>query len=121
MQTKTNERMEALSNDLKNASRNLWLASLGAASTVEANSRKLFDQLVDKGQHFAGKESAVLPEPLRQAGDKMKSYQQRFEERFEAGMTNALHRFGVPARDDITRLIDKVEKLTQKVEKMAAN
>jgi len=119
----TKERVESLGHDLKNASRSLWLAGLGAASSVETGGRKLFEQMVDKGRKLGSHPSRALPlgEPLRQAGQKVKDLGQRVEQRIESGMTETLHRFGVPAKNDFQILIDRIEKLTLKVEALAKN
>lgn len=66
----TRNRMEEVGSELRTAGRNLWLAGLGAASSVEENSRKLFDDLVERGERRQGKETGTSP--LRQAGEREK-------------------------------------------------
>ena len=78
----TRNRMEEVGSELRTAGRNLWLAGLGAASSVEENSRKLFDDLVERGERWQGKETGTSP--LRQAGERVKEATQKVEDLTQA-------------------------------------
>ena len=115
----TKQRVETLGNDLKSAGRKVWLAGLGAASSVEEGGRKLFDQLVERGERR--RTESPLTQPIQQAGDRVKKLSARLEDRIETGFSSTLHRLGVPARGDVQGLTDRIEELTRKVEALASN
>lgn len=110
------DRAESLGRELKSTGRNLWLAGLGVASSAGSESRRLFDELVAKGQQ----KQTTLPRPWKGARGRVKARGEALEQRIEESMSTALHRFGVPGRDEVTTLISRIEQLTQKVEDLAA-
>lgn len=110
------ERVETLGRDVKGTSRNLWLAGLGVASSAESEGRKLFDELVAKGE----KRQGSLARPWKEAKARARARGEEIEQRVESRMASALERFGVPGRDEVTTLITRIEQLTQKVESLAA-
>ena len=99
----------------------LFLAGLGAASTVETRSREVFDQLVEKGKERSEREIFTVPAPVREAGERVKTFGREIESRIERGTTSTLERFGVPDRKEVQDLIDRIEQLTSKVEELAAS
>ncbi len=104
-----------MAQELKRAGRNLWLASLGAVQVVEEQSRELFSGLVERGQKL---EVPDIEERLRSGGEKLRDLGLRVEQRFEERMSRALERVGVPSRDDVKVLGDRIEELTRKVESL---
>lgn len=111
--------VETMGQDVKKTGRSLWLASLGAASSMRENSRQLFDRLVERGQSRKEQGFAV-PETVQQAGekvgDRVKGFGREVEARVEEGVTSTMKRFGVPVRQDFQQLIERIEQLTVKVE-----
>lgn len=110
------KQIETLGEDLKTAGRKVWLMGLGAAASVEDSGRKLFSELVERGEKRRGGEGREWPRPIRQAEERMKTMGRNVEQRVEEGMTQTLHRLGVPARDDVQTLIDRIDVLSRKVE-----
>lgn len=110
------ERVETLGREVKGTSRNLWLAGLGVASSAESEGRKVFDELVAKGEQRQGS----IVRPWKEAKDRVKTRGEELEQRIEARMSSTLGRFGVPDRNEVTTLISRIEQLTQKVESLAA-
>ena len=103
----------------RDASRQLWLAGLGVASSVETESRRVFENLVERGRDRSEHDLVRLPRPLRATGERLKTLGQEIESRVEAGTSTALQRFGVPDRKEVTQLIERIEELTRKVEGLA--
>jgi poly(hydroxyalkanoate) granule-associated protein len=122
-------RMDQVGKDVRELSRNVWLAGLGAVGSVDEQGRAIFHQLVERGEKLGNELSEKLGDrvgfdvrkPLQDAGDRFKAFSDKLEDRFEHRMTRTLHRFGVPARDDVQQLIERVEQLTLKVEKLHQN
>lgn len=114
--TKTQE----LGREVKDAGRHVWLAGLGAIHSVDEGSRGLFSDLVARGRRFEARERPVLEERFRRAGERVAEFRDRLNHRVEDRLAHALKRFGVPDRDEVRQLIDRVEKLTRKVEGLTA-
>lgn len=117
-----NETIDNVGQEVKKTGRNVWLAGLGAASSVQEEGRKLFEELVERGQ--ARKDKGFgMSAPLRKVGDeasdRAKTLGQRMETRVEEGVTGAMKRFGVPVREDFEQLIERIDTLTQKVDSLA--
>lgn len=121
--TETKERLEGHLRDLgtgaRETSRKAWLATLGAASSVETESREVFDRLVEKGRERSKKDLFKVPAPLQATGERVKDFGRALEQRVEEGATATLRRFGVPDRREIQDLIQRIEQLTTKVEALA--
>ena len=115
-----NERLHGLGKDVREAGRHVWLAGLGAVGTLEERGRTVFSDLVDRGERLDGKLDLEVLKPFEEAADRVKSFSQRLERQVEDGMSEALHRLGMPARGDVQALIDRVDTLSEKVDTLAA-
>jgi poly(hydroxyalkanoate) granule-associated protein len=109
--------------ELKESVHRIWLAGLGALSAAEEEGSKLFSKLVDRGRDVESKgkvEVDKVNEKVRSGVDKAKAKaESAFEnwgEKFDEKLTSALHRLGVPTRDEIHNLTKRVEDLNSKVE-----
>ena len=109
------DRTAEMAHELKEVGRNLWLASLGLVQTLEDNGRNLFAGLVQRGERL---EVPDLREKLRSRVDELRHLGRRTERRLEERMSGALERFGVPSRDDVKLLGDRIEELTRKVDSL---
>jgi len=117
--------------EIRESAHKVWLAGLGALSTIESEGAKLFQQLVEKGRDLEdeGKEQVKrarerVETEVEKAASKVKS---RVGDTFgdvgdtlEAKLTEVLHRFGVPTRDEIRDLAKRVEELNSKVDRLKA-
>jgi len=115
---KATDQAKKLGDDVVNAGRNVWLAGLGAFSWAEEETRKTFDNLVDRGQKFEKSEKNVVSKSIDQATAKAKNFGTKVEDTVHDTVTTVLHRAGVPSRDEIRTLIERVEELNKKVEKL---
>ncbi|MEL7060836.1 MAG: phasin family protein [Acidobacteriota bacterium] len=103
--------------DVKETGRRVWLAGLGALGAVDTEGREMFDQLVERGR--AARDASGSP--VESATHRVKTLGAQIERQVEERTTQALHRFGVPARRDIEQLSLEVERLTRKIETLAAD
>jgi poly(hydroxyalkanoate) granule-associated protein len=121
--------------DVRESAHKIWLAGLGALAVAEEEGSKLFKSLVEQGERFesAGKER--LKEAKRgadQAAERARRVAGETAERarhategaweqiggaFDDRLAKALHRIGVPSRDEIASLSRRVEELTRAVER----
>src|SRR4051794_11466923 len=109
--------------EIKDSVHRIWLAGLGALAAAEEEGSKLFSRLVDRGRDVESKgkvEVDKVNEKVRTEVDKAKAKaESAFEnwgEKFDEKPPPALHRLGVPPRDEIHNLTQRVEELNSKVE-----
>ncbi len=114
--TASRTRVQDLGKDVKNAGRQVWLAGLGAVESVDQTSRGLFSDLVTRGRRFEDRELPALEDRFRKVGDRIAAFRDRLEHDVEERLSSTLQRFGVPDRDEVHDLIERIEKLTRKVE-----
>jgi poly(hydroxyalkanoate) granule-associated protein len=109
--------------ELKDSVHRIWLAGLGALAAAEEEGSKLFSRLVDRGRDVEVKgkvEVDKVNEKVRAEVDKAKvraeSAFEGWSEKLDEKLNAALHRLGVPTRDEIRNLTQRVEELNAKVE-----
>jgi poly(hydroxyalkanoate) granule-associated protein len=119
--TTTNEKH--LQDDLKDSAHRIWLAGLGALAAAGEEGAKAFNRLVDRGREFETKgkdEVKAQADKAREQFDKTKGKAEgqweEWSEKLDEALTRSLHRIGVPTRDEIRTLTQRVEELTAKVE-----
>jgi poly(hydroxyalkanoate) granule-associated protein len=109
---------------LKESAHEIWLAGLGAFALAGEEGGKLFGQLVKKGEGLEKMNKARINNLVNRASDLQgdaKHAVARITTPIEAGMTNAMHRLGVPTRKEIANLTKRVEELTRVVAKSKTN
>lgn len=102
--------------DLSEAGRDVWLASLGAVALLQKEGRETFDMLVEKGRTFETRERSTLERIMQEATERMRAISKRMESGLQDTSKMVLQRFGVPSHAEINSLITRVEQLTAKVE-----
>lgn len=109
--------------ELKESVNKIWLAGLGALSTVEEEGSKLFKTLVEKGEGYEarGKQAfegvkGDVEGAVDRAKERATGSWDKVEDRFDDVLAGALRRFGVPNREEIATLTRRVEELTALVE-----
>jgi poly(hydroxyalkanoate) granule-associated protein len=108
---------------LKDSAHNIWLAGLGAYSVAGEEGTRLFKQLVEKGSELdaANKERINhLAQSVRGLKGDAKDALTMVTTPIEAGLATAMHRLGVPSREEIVNLTQRVEELTRIVAKSKA-
>lgn len=114
---------EHLSKSLSESAQQIWLAGVGAFGRAQAEGTKLFEGLVKEGlnlentaRKFAGKRADVVRDAVEnrvgQARERAADTWDRLEKVFEERVQKALVKLGVPGRDDLNDLADRVETLT---------
>ncbi len=105
---------------LKESAQEIWLAGLGAFALAGDEGGKLFKQLVKRGEGMEKVNKARIHQLTARAESlrgEARSAVTRLTTPIEDGMTNAMHRLGVPTRREIQTLTRKVEELTRVVAK----
>lgn len=105
---------------LKESAHEIWLAGLGAFALAGEEGSRLFKQLVKKGGGMEKSNKARIHKIAARADEfrgEARTAVARLRTPIEAGMTNAMHRLGVPTRKEIATLTKRVEELTRVVGK----
>ncbi len=108
------KKSKELQNDIMDSAHKIWLAGLGAVSMAEQEGGKFFTNLVEKGGKKVEKAKGTV------AGMKTvaESYWETFGRTVDDQMTAVIHRIGVPTKEEIESLTQKVEALTISVDKL---
>lgn len=117
------EQAERLSKTLSESAQQIWLAGVGAFGRAQAEGTKLFEGLVKEGlnleqtaRKFTGGQASVLRDAVEskvgQARERATDTWDRLEKVFEERVQRALVKLGVPGRDDLAGLSDRVDALT---------
>ena len=123
--TKTMKKNGSRAPRMKESAQAVWLAGLGALATAGEEGNKIFHQLVKRGEQaekmgrgridLRVKRIAARAADLR--ADASAVFGTRVRRPIDKGMAIALHRLGVPTRNEILALTKRVEALTRAVEK----
>lgn len=100
----------------------IWLAGLGAFAKVSGEGGKLFDTLVKEGEKVEERAREAASGALEEArektdqacgkaGDTWDKVEQIFEDR----LARVLGRLGVPGRDDLRELTQRVDALLEQI------
>ncbi|HEV3458020.1 MAG TPA: phasin family protein [Thermoanaerobaculia bacterium] len=123
MTTKTKSNESTIQDDVKETAHRIWLAGLGALAAAEEEGTKLFSRLVDRGRDVESRGKVEVDKVVDQATkvvDKAKSKAgstwEDLGSKVDETITSALHRLGVPTREEIRNLTQRVEELNSKVE-----
>ena len=114
------EHAREMQGDAKKAGRNLWLAGLGVVATAEEQARDVYDHLLSKGEEFENREDTKLGAFVDNVTNEVKTIEKKVEDGIQTSVATVLHRIGVPSRGEIHTLIDRVEKLSKKVDGLRA-
>lgn len=111
--------------EIKDSVHRIWLAGLGALAAAEEEGSKLFSRLVDRGRDVEAKGKVEVDKAnerfkteYEKAKAKAETAFEGWGEKFDEKLTAALHRLGVPSRDEIRTLTQRVEELNAKVEQL---
>ena len=112
-------RVKEIPLELKESVHKIWLAGLGAFALAEEEGSKLFKDLVEKGQGFEGKTKTTKQKMvggIDQIKNQLGSYFQKVEGAFNNGISMGLSKVGVPSKEEIELLTQRVEELMHSVD-----
>jgi poly(hydroxyalkanoate) granule-associated protein len=119
-------RLSGIPTDVLEAAQRVWLAGLGAMVLAQEEGNKLaggttrlFTQLVEKGEEM----QKDLPSPIARVKDAAGTAEDawtKLQSMLDSQVAAALHRLGVPTKDEIARLTARIEQLTASVEALRA-
>jgi len=103
---------------VKDSAHQIWLAGLGAFSKAQDEGSKLFETLVQEGQEVEARTKKVSSEGVEEAKAKTSGTWDKLEQVFEDRVSRALNQLGVPTRNDIQELAERVEELSKNVKEL---
>jgi poly(hydroxyalkanoate) granule-associated protein len=111
--------------ELRESAHKIWLAGLGALAAAEEEGTKLFKTLVERGEALESKSregvervKETVEKAAHTAKDRVEGAWDKLEESFDERVAGALGRLGVPAREEIQALSDRVKELSENVAKL---
>ncbi len=127
----SNAQAERLGKSITESAQQIWLAGMGAFNRAQAEGGKLFESLVRDGlsleqtaRKFAGARADVMRDAVEgtvgQARERAADTWDKLEKVFEDRVQRALVKLGVPGRDDLNALTERVERLTTELRKANA-
>lgn len=109
-----------LSSTIRESAQQIWLAGLGAFAKAQEEGNKVFDALVREGESIQSKTRKVAEDKVTEMAAKATGTWDKLERVFENRVAKALNSLGVPTRNDIDALTQRVAQLTAEVEKLSA-
>src|SRR5687767_7603905 len=114
---------------IRDSSRQIWLAGLGAFSRAQAEGMKMFETLVEQGQSLESRTKRAASQTATAAAgvaaQKAKEMQamaggtwDKLEQVFEDRVARALSKLGVHTQADVDRLAQRVEALSEAVNEL---
>jgi poly(hydroxyalkanoate) granule-associated protein len=106
--------------ELRESAHKIWLAGLGALAVAGEEGKALFHTLVERGTDFEARGSKELQKVKGKVADAKSNVGMMLEQvsaGFDDQVAKALHRLGVPSRNEIATLTKRVEELTKSIEK----
>ena len=112
------------------SAQNIWLAGLGAFGKAQVEGGKLFQGLVKEGSALEQKTRKIagsaandvrgaVANSVTQVREKTQDTWQRLEQMFDARLTAALSKLGVPSRKDIEELTKRLDDISKDVRKQS--
>lgn len=122
---------ERLGKSITESAQQIWLAGMGAFNRAQAEGGKLFESLVRDGlsleqtaRKFTGGRADFVRDAVEgkvgQARERAADTWDKLEKVFEDRVQRALVKLGVPGRDDLNALTERVERLTAELRKANA-
>jgi poly(hydroxyalkanoate) granule-associated protein len=111
-----NDATKNLQDELRDSAHRIWLAGLGALAAAGEEGTKVFDRLVDRGREYETRGRDEARKQYEGAKTSAEDVWSTWSDKLDESVTRALHRMGVPSRDEIRNLTQRVEELNAKVE-----
>lgn len=119
---------ERLGKSITESAQQIWLAGMGAFNRAQAEGGKLFESLVRDGlsleqtaRKFTGTRADFVRDAVEgkvgHARERAADTWDKLEKVFEERVQRALVKLGVPGRDDLNALTERVERLTEELRK----
>lgn len=117
---------------LLESAQQIWMAGMGAFGRAQEEGSKLFEALVREGMALEQKTRKfatgkvdeardAVEQTVSQVRERASDTWDRLEKVFEDRVSRALGKLGVPGRDEMQALLDRVDELNRAVRKIGGN
>lgn len=114
-----------MQDEIKDSVHKVWLAGLGAVAMAEQEGSKFLKNLVEQGEAYEGRGKERFEDVKSKVDEATGKVKGRAEstfgkvgDKFDDAVAGAMRRLGVPGRDEIATLTQRVEELTSVVEQL---
>lgn len=114
----TDDREKKIQDELRDSAHRIWLAGLGALAAAEEGGAKVFQRLVERGKELESRGRVQAEEAKQKAERTWGDLGDKVGGKVDEKLTETLHRLGVPTRDEIHTLTQKLEELNAKLEQL---
>lgn len=118
--------------NVRDFSRQIWLAGLGAFAKAQQEGSQWFEALVEEGQALDHRMKPmtvkniepmvrgieVIKDKVLEIRDRATGVWNKLEEVFQMRVARALHRLGAPTQDDIQQLFQQMDLLSQNIQEL---
>jgi polyhydroxyalkanoate synthesis regulator phasin len=119
-QTNTPSGFERARQELMNAGRSLWLASLGAIIEADKASTHLIDRLVERGRPLDERHRKTVEAFTDRANGAMREAGKLFQDTVEYESRQVLRKMGVLTHEDLRTLSARLDILSRQIDEYAA-
>jgi len=109
-----------LQNGIFESTRRLWLAGLGTLSVVEEESTGIFDQLIEKGRLVEQKSRKQVSKSKAEIESGTEELSEELAEKLDRQVSGVLQKLGVPSRAQVQDLTQRVEQLSEQVDRLTS-
>lgn len=107
---------------IRDSARQIWLAGLGAYTKAEEDAGRFFERLVSEGEELESKTRGLVERQVKAVEHRVEDVRDRatgtwdrLETLFDERVAGALRRLGIPRREDIDALEQRVSDLEQEL------
>jgi poly(hydroxyalkanoate) granule-associated protein len=101
---------------IKDSAHEIWLAGLGAYSRAQEEGAKVFETLVKAGQDLQQRTHSTAETTVESVASRAAGTWNKLEQVFEDRVARSLSRLGVPSKNDLKELSDKITALNKSVQ-----
>lgn len=105
---------------IKDSAQEIWLAGLGAYSRAQEEGAKVFETLVKAGQDLQQRTQGVAGTTVEAMASRAAGTWSKLEQVFEDRVSRSMGRLGVPSRNELKELSDKITELNKSVQALLA-
>lgn len=120
--TSNEEEDTLLAGRIRDSARQIWLAGLGAYTKAEEDAGRFFDRLVHEGEELETKTRGMVEKRVKAVEHRVEDVRDRatgtwdrLETLFDERVAGALRRLGIPRREDIDALEQRVLELEEEL------
>lgn len=117
---KIKEKDLSMPDKITESARQIWLAGLAAFEKAQDEGNRFFDNLVERGLDFESRTKKIAGSKVRQVRDQATNTWDRLEDVFEERVARTLATLGVPTREDVQQLTQRIERLRKAVAELNA-